>query len=127
MRKLIIATLLGAAGALVALGVGCHADENDPAGQAKELSDPVRRENAIANITRLYTNALSKNNGDRASAAVKAIADEVHDELTATYLEHPEDTQSGRKILDLFFEMRDPRTIPALLKALEWRPEVTEE
>src|SRR5688500_20211191 len=75
MRKLIIATLLGMAGVLVALGVGCHADENDPAGQAKELSDPVRRENAITNLTRLYTNALSKNNGNRAHADVKAIAD----------------------------------------------------
>lgn len=127
MKKLIVAVLLGAGLSLIAVAVGCHADDNDPEGQAKELSDPVRRENAIANLMRIYTNALSKNNGNRAHADVKGIADTIHDELTATYIDHPEDTQSGRKILDLMYEMRDARTIPALLKALEWRPEVTEE
>ena len=32
------------------LGLGCHAAKDDPEGQAEELADPVRRENAIFNL-----------------------------------------------------------------------------
>src|SRR5688572_6447870 len=107
--------------------VGCHADPDDPAGQAKELADPVRREHALANIHRLYTGALAKHNGDRAAAEVKTIADATIDKLVETYVNNPEDTQNGQVILDVLYEMRDPRSLPALLKALDWREEVTDE
>ena len=106
--------------------VACHADPDDPAGQAKELGDAVRRENAIANLTRLYSAALSKSNGDRTDAEVQAVVNASIDELSTTYVGHPEDTRNGYKILQLLGEMRDPRAMPALLKALDWRPEVTE-
>jgi hypothetical protein len=109
------------------LWVGCHADENDPAGQAEELSDPVRRQNAIENLTRIYTDALADHKGNRAHPEVKKIADTIHDDLTKTYINHPEDTQNGLKILDLLKEMRDPRTVDALIAALDWRTEVSEE
>ena len=39
LRRAFAASLLAAALALSA----CHADDNDPKGQAEELSDPVRR------------------------------------------------------------------------------------
>ncbi|MFW6050017.1 MAG: HEAT repeat domain-containing protein [Myxococcota bacterium] len=115
--------------ALMVLGamlVGCHADEDDPEGQAEELSDPVRRQNAISNLHRIYTSALAEH-GSREAPEVKAIADTIHDELTQTYVEHPEDTQNGQAILELLKEMRDPRTLPALIEALDWRTEVSEE
>ncbi|UJR79496.1 HEAT repeat domain-containing protein [Sandaracinus amylolyticus] len=112
---------------LLALAIGCHADANDPAGQAGELSDAVRRENAIANLHRLYTDALSRADGDRSAAGPRAVADASVQQLTSTYVEHPEDMQNGLRILDLLVEMRDPRSLPALTKALDWRPEVTEE
>lgn len=114
--------------ALGAIGAaGCHADADDPAGQAKELSDPVRREYAIGNLTRLYAKALTDAKSDRKAANVKQVVDVSHEQLVKTYIEHPEDTRNGELIMALLYEMRDPRTLPALLKALEWRTEVNEE
>ncbi len=112
----------------ISLGVtACHANPDDPAGQAGELADPVRREFALGNLTRLYGKALSDNKSDRNAPAVKQFTDVTVDKLVKTYVEHPEDTRGGEIILSLLFEMRDPRSLPALLKALEWRTEVNEE
>jgi HEAT repeat protein len=117
-----------AAAVLVAvLGLGCHAAEDDPKGQAGELSDPVRRENAIFNIKAIYTETLAQNGGDRNSADVEAVADVTVGPLTQTYLDYPEDRINGLAILDLLYEMRDPRSIPALIEALNWRTEVSED
>jgi HEAT repeat protein len=112
---------------LALLAVGCHADPDDPAGQAKELSDPVRREFAVGNLTRLHAKALTDSKSDRKAPAVTQFVDATHEQLVKTYIDAPEDTQNGERIMALFNEMRDPRTLPALLKALEWRTEVNEE
>ena len=48
---------------------------DDAAGQAGELSDSVRRENAIANISRLYTTAVQNADGNRQAAEPTRIAD----------------------------------------------------
>ena len=112
---------------VAALGLGCHAAENDPEGQASELSDPVRRENAVFNLKGIYTETLAANGGDRSSPEVEAVADVIVDPLTRAYLEHPEDRINGLGILDLLYEMQDARSLPALLAALNWRTEVSEE
>ena len=109
------------------LGLGCHAANDDPEGQAKELADPVRRENAIYNLKAIYTETLAANNGDRDSEAVKAVGDVIVEPLVATYLNYPEDRVNGLAILDLLFEMQDPRSLPALVEALNWRREVSED
>lgn len=106
---------------------GCHADENDPKGQAKELADPVRRQNAIGNLQRIYANELAEHGGDRSAPEVKAVADAIYESLNSVYIDHPQDTQNGLAILNLMQEMRDPRTLPALVRALDWRTEVSEE
>ena len=106
---------------IAALGLGCHAAEDDPKGQASELSDPVRRENAIFNLKAMYTETLAASGGDRNSTEVKAIADVIVGPLTEAYLAHPEDRINGLAILDLLEEMQDPRSLPALIEALNWR------
>jgi len=117
-----------AVAALVAtLGLGCHAAEDDPEGQASELSDPVRRENAIFNLKEVYTETLAANGGDRNSADVKAVADVIVDPLTRAYIDYPEDRINGLAILDLLYEIQDPRSMPALIEALNWRTEVSED
>ena len=112
---------------IAALGLGCHAADDDPAGQAGELSDPVRRENAIFNLKGIYTETLAANGGDRNSADVKAVADVIVGPLTQAYLDYPEDRINGLAILDLLHEMQDPRSLPALTEALNWRTEVSED
>ncbi len=112
---------------IAALGLGCHAAEDDPAGQAGELSDPVRRENAVFNLKAIYTETLAANGGDRNSADVKAVADVIVGPLTQAYLDYPEDRINGLAILELLYEMQDPRSVPALIEALNWRTEVSED
>ena len=112
---------------VAALGLGCHAAEDDPEGQASELSDPVRRENAIFNLKGVYTETLAANGGDRSSAEVKAVADLIVDPLTRAYLDYPEDRINGLEILNLLYEIRDLRSMPALIEALNWRTEVSED
>jgi len=106
---------------------GCHADENDPAGQAEELSDPVRRQHAVERLQSIFGQRLVEAKGDRNAPGLKEFNDVTHAQLTKTFLEHPEDSQNGLRILQLMAEMRDPRTIEALLKALEWQAEISED
>lgn len=138
MKRNHIALLLVALGIAVGILIGCHANENDPAGQAEELSDPVRRENAIANLQRLYAQALAANNGDRSvetyagsdgrdKPGPKGIVDASIERLVATYMEHPEDSQNGERILNLMLEMQDLRAMPAFLQALNWRSDLSEQ
>ncbi len=112
---------------IAALGFGCHAAEDDPEGQAGELADPVRRENAIFNLKKIYTETLAANGGERNSAEVEAVADVIVDPLTQAYLNYPEDRINGLQILELLYEMQDPRSLPALIEALNWRTEVSED
>jgi HEAT repeat protein len=113
-----------------ALGVGlaaCHPGDNDPKGQAGDLNDPVRREFALGRLQSIYSTRLSAAKGDRTQAPVKEFADQTWEPLTKAYLEHPEDTQNGLRILSLMNEMRDPRVLPALIKAMDWTAEVSED
>jgi hypothetical protein len=103
-------------------GMGCHADADDPAGQANELSDPARRPNAISNIKRLWQRALEQSESNREDPRVKAILDATAEKLSQCYVDNPTDSTSGEEILSLLEEMKDPRTIPALIAALDWRP-----
>jgi HEAT repeat protein len=106
---------------------GCHADDNDPAGQAAELSDNVRRQHAVERLQSIWNSRLIEAKSDRNAPALKEFRDVTHAQLTKTFLEHPEDSQNGLRILQLLAEMREPRAIDALLKALEWQAEVSED
>jgi HEAT repeat protein len=113
---------------MVALTFGCHAEPDDVAGQAGELTDPLRRTNAISNLTRLYTSALEQAGGDRAAAGPHGVADLSVQPLTDCYIQNNNiDVANAGQIINLFFEMRDPRSLPALIAALDWRPEISEE
>jgi hypothetical protein len=116
---LLIALFLGA--------WGCHADDNDPKGQAGELDDAVRREHAIGRLFTIFSERLVAAKGDRTAGPIKEFADQTNEPLVKAYLDHPEDSQNGLKILQLMAEMRDARTVPALLKGLEWQAEVSED
>lgn len=125
-KQFLNAVLLGAC----ALGFGlvaCHPDDNDPKGQAGDLGDPVRREFALGRLQSIYSTRLSAAKGDRSQAPVQEFVEVTHEPLTKAYLEHPEDTQNGLRILSLMNEMRDPRVLPALVKALDWTAEVSED
>jgi HEAT repeat protein len=112
---------------ITGLIAGCHADENDAAGLAGELSDPIRRQHAISNIQRIYASTLSAADGDRQAPAVVAVADAVVGPLRDCFLENRMDVPNGKEIMRTFAEMRDPRSLPALIEGLDWNLEVSEE
>ncbi len=120
-----VITVMSLCGSLALFG--CHAEKDDAAGQAKELEDPVRREYAITNLQSIFNNLLVKIKNNRSAPEFKTYVDAVIGQLVKVYTEHPEDTQNGMKILSLLREIRDPRSLPALIKALEWRSEITED
>lgn len=126
MRKLAWSMVLSVAMSATVL-VACHAAEDDPSGQADELKDPVRRQNAIRNLQKIWSKALQDSDGDRSSAGVQAVLDATVEKIAAAYVENRMDNQNGLAMLDLLKEMRDPRAIPALKEALDWRAEVNEE
>lgn len=119
--------VIGASLLVIAAMAGCHASKDDAAGQARELKDPVRREHAVGNLKRLYGAALAAAQGDRDAAGPKAVADASVEALTRNYIDHPEDRRNQLEMLRLLAEMQDARALPAFLKALEWRPEVSEQ
>lgn len=138
MKRNHIATALAAMGVVVGVMIGCRAKPDDAAGQAEELSDPVRRENAIGNLQRLYTQALARSDGDRSVETLpenddgrtplgpRGIAGVSVDALVRTYEDNPTDSQNGQRILNLLLEMQDTRGLPAFTKALDWRQEISE-
>ncbi|MDD9941678.1 MAG: hypothetical protein OXU20_11600 [Myxococcales bacterium] len=107
--------------------LACHADLDDPKGQAQELDDPVRREHAIGRLQAIYSKALAAAKGDRSAESVKTVVDASVDQLVKTYVDNPDNVVNGTRILGLLQEMRDPRALPALVRALEWRAEVSED
>lgn len=107
--------------------VACHADDNDPKGQADEIEDAVRREHAVGRLFSIFTERMAAAKGDRSAAPLKEFADLTLPQMVKAYLAHPEDNQNGLKMLQLMAEMRDARALPALLKALEWQAEVSED
>jgi len=128
MRKIAEIVLFSAL--IVSLGSvswGCHADPDDAAGQAGELTDPVRRENALRNIQRLYSAGLAAADNDRSNEAVTSVVDATIDKITEAYSAHPEDTQNGMMMISILRDMQDPRGIPAFKQAMNWRAEVSEE
>jgi HEAT repeat protein len=127
MRTQFQKTLLLGVCALGVCLVACHPNDNDPKGQAGDLDDPVRREYALGRLQSIFSTRLSAAKGDRTQPPVKEFADVTWEPLTKAYLEHPEDTQNGLRILSLMSEMRDPRVLPALIKALDWTAEVSED
>jgi HEAT repeat protein len=127
MRRQLQSAVLWSLCALCASVAACHPDDNDPKGQAGDLNDPVRREHALERLQAIFSGRLSEAKGDRSKPGVKEFCDVTNEPLTKTYLEHPEDAQNGLRILSLMNEMRDPRTLPALIKALDWKAEVSED
>lgn len=107
--------------------IGCHASPDDPKGQSEELADPVRRAHAIENLQSIFHKALQETKGDRSQPQVKAFTDAALDNMVKAYLDYPEDSVNGLQLLALMQESQDPRSIPALIKALDWTQEVTED
>ncbi len=112
-RLLAFSIALAAAGPLT----GC-ADENDPATWVKRLDDPAQRGAAIKRLGQFYEDALSSANNKRDDEKVKKVLDVIVDPLTKTYTAGGLDDKTRKDLMKELADMHDPRTQPALAKAL---------
>lgn len=111
---------------ILALGLaGCHADADDPVGQAEELSDGARRASAIENLQRIYTNTLSANESNRDAPDVVAVRDAAVGPLSDILGERLSSAER-EAVLGILRMMRDERSIPALVETLNWETGVNE-
>lgn len=96
---------------------GC-ADENDPATWVKRLDDPAQRAASIKRLGQFYEDALSSAGNKRDDANVKKVLDVIVDPLTKTYTAGGLDDKTRKDLMKELADMHDPRTQPALAKAL---------
>ena len=105
---------LGLSAALVA----CD-DENDPKTWVKRLDDPAQRANAIKRLTQFYEDGMTKASNDASSPDVKQLLDAIVEPLTKQYTAGGLDDKTRTDLIKFLAETHDPRSQPALAKALK--------
>ncbi|HEY2515687.1 MAG TPA: hypothetical protein VGI39_32685, partial [Polyangiaceae bacterium] len=102
--------------------VACD-DENEPKTWVKRLDDPAQRAGAIKRLTQFFEDDMTKANKNRDDPAVKGLLDEIVDPMTKQYTAGNLDDKTRRELMKFLADTRDPRTQPALAKALgEYEP-----
>jgi hypothetical protein len=106
---------------LVFLGtalVACD-DENDPKTWVKRLDDPAQRANAIKRLTQFYEDDMTKASNNASAPEVKSLLDTIIDPLTKQYTAGGLDDKTRVDLMKFLAETHDPRTQPAISKALK--------
>ncbi len=98
--------------------LGCD-DENDPKTWVKRLDDPAQRANSIKRLTQFFEDDMTKASNNASSPAVKELLDAIVDPLTKQYTAGGLDDKTRTDLVKFLAETHDPRTQPALAKALK--------
>lgn len=106
--------LVLAAAALVA----CD-DENDPKTWVKKLDDAAQRANAIKRLTQFYEDGMTKASNNAEAPEIKQLLDAIVEPLTKTYTQGDLDDKTRVDLMKFLAETHDPRTQPAITKALK--------
>jgi len=97
--------------------VACD-DENDPKTWVKRLDDPAQRAGAIKRLTQFFEDDMTKANKNRDDATVKSLLDDIVDPMSKQYVAGNLDEKTRKDLIKFLADTRDPRTGPALAKAL---------
>lgn len=123
--------LLGGAALTFAAGatLTACADENDPKTWVKRLDDPAQRGAAVLRLRQFFEDSLSNAGKNREDPKVKALLDDIVEPLTKQYTGGTVADEKTRKDLIKFLaDTNDPRTAPALAKALkDYEPKKNDE
>jgi hypothetical protein len=98
--------------------VACD-DENDPKTWAKRLDDPAQRANAIKRLTQFYEDGMTKASNNASAPEIKQLLDTIVDPLTKVYTQGELDDKTRVDLMKFLAETHDPRTQPAIAKALK--------
>jgi hypothetical protein len=105
---------LAATSALVA----CD-DENDPKTWVKRLDDPAQQANAIKRLTQFYEDGMTKASNNASAPEITQLLDTIVEPLTKTYTASSLDDKTRVDLMKFLAETHDPRTQPAIAKALK--------
>ncbi len=97
---------------------GCD-DENDPKTWVKRLDDPAQRANASKRLTQFYEDDMTKASNNASAPEVKSLLDTIIDPLTKQYTSGGLDEKTRIDLMKFLAETHDPRTQPAITKALK--------
>jgi hypothetical protein len=99
---------------------GCQ-DESQPEYWVEKLDDKAWRPRAIKRLEQFFEDAVTKANKNMDAPEVKALVDKIAVPLTQTYVTSYSDLDENVRVslIKLIAAMRDPRTEPALTKALD--------
>ncbi|MGD0676653.1 MAG: hypothetical protein ABSC94_14635 [Polyangiaceae bacterium] len=117
--RLAAATTTAAAPFVVGTVIVACDDENDPKTWVKRLDDPAQRANAIKRLTQFYEDGMTKASNNASAPEVKQLLDTIIDPLTKQYTAGGLDDKTRTDLMKFLAETRDPRTQPALAKALK--------
>jgi hypothetical protein len=109
-----LSVLLGAGAMLVA----CD-DDNDPKTWVKRLDDPAMRTKAISRLTQFYEDGMTKAGNDAGSPDIKSLLDTIVEPMAKTYTAGGLDDKTRVDLMKFLAETHDPRTQPAIAKALK--------
>jgi hypothetical protein len=117
----LLSAYVAAPAALLAVSAGIVAcdDENDPKTWVKRLDDQAQRSKAIDRLKHFFDDNMSKTANKTDSPEVKALLDMMVEPLTKTYVAGGLDDKTRVDLIRLLADTRDPRTQPALAKALK--------
>jgi PBS lyase HEAT-like repeat-containing protein len=121
--SLIRALLTAAVPPVLALGavtmVACQ-DESQPEYWVEKLDDNAWRARAVKQLDQFYEDGVTKANQDQSSPELKGLVEKIVVPLTNTYTTQYDnlDEKSRHRLIKLLATMRDPRTEPALTKAI---------
>ncbi len=113
------ATPVLSAAALGVLVAGCQ-DESQPEYWVGKLDDNALRPRAIKQLDQFYEDAATRANQQGDSPELKALGEKIAVPLTKTYVEQYDniDEKTRVRLIKLLATLRDPRTEPALAKAM---------
>ena len=104
--------------AVAASLVACD-DDNDPKTWTKRLDDPAQRANAIKRLTQFYEDGMTRANNNASAPEIKSLLDTISEPLTKTYVAGGLDDKTRVDLMKFLAETHDPRTQPAIAKALK--------
>ena len=123
IRNLTLGTAATLATATLATSLMSCKDESQPEYWVDKLEDGAYRARAVKRLDQFFEDAVTKANKNMDDPNVKALLDKIVVPLTNCYVNHYADFGSDVKtrvsLIKLISAFRDPRTEPALKKALE--------
>jgi len=105
--------------ALLCAALAACDDENDAKTWVKRLDDPAQRANASKRLTQFYEDDMTKASNNATAPEVKALLDTIIDPLTKQYTSGGLDEKTRVDLMKFLAETHDPRTQPAISKALK--------